>query len=131
MDGIRTRKRVNGIETNYYVEGTKIIFEQIDNSVLYYMYSEAGEVIGLQYNNTPYYYIKNNQNDIIGIIDKDKNVVAKYTYDTWGNILSITDDSNHEITDTSHIGRECKIKCVRFFNLHTLFYTLTIQMNLY
>lgn len=104
MDGIRTRKRVNGIETNYYVEGAKIIFEQIDNSVLYYMYSEIGEVIGLQYNNTPYYYIKNNQNDIIGIIDIDKNVVAKYTYDAWGNILSITDDSNHEITDTSHIG---------------------------
>lgn len=104
MDGIRTSKIVNNALTKYYLEGMKIIFEQTGDTVLYYMYSEAGELIGFKYNDTSYYYIKNNQNDIIGIIDTNENVVAKYVYDSWGNLLSITDGANNEITESTHIA---------------------------
>lgn len=68
------------------------------------MYGEAGELIGFEYNNVPYYYLKNNQNDIIGIIDANKNVLAKYTYDSWGKIISIKDNNNTEITSNTHIA---------------------------
>ncbi len=99
VDGIRTCKIVNDIETKYYLEGRKIIFEKCGNNVIYYMYDEAGEIIGLQYNNTPYYYIKNNQNDIIAIEDNNHFVLAKYTYDSWGNIISIKDINGVDISN--------------------------------
>ncbi len=104
VDGIRTSKIVNNVETKYYLEGKKIIFEQTGNNMLYYMYSDVGEIIGFKYNDTSYYYLKNNQDDVIGIVDTNKKVIAKYTYDSWGNILSITDDLNNEITDTNHMA---------------------------
>ena len=31
---------MNDIETKYYLEGKKIIFEKTNNNVLYYMYSK-------------------------------------------------------------------------------------------
>ncbi len=43
---------------------------------------------------------------IIGILDSSLNEVAKYTYDSWGKVLSITDENGEEITDSSHIGIE-------------------------
>ncbi len=103
-NGIRTKKIVNNVEVNYHLEGSKIIFEQRGDNVLYYMYSEADELIGFEYNSIPYYYLKNNQNDIIGIIDANKNVLAKYTYDSWGKIISIKDNNNTEITSNTHIA---------------------------
>ena len=45
------------------------------------------------------------QDDIIGILDENYNVVAKYSYDSWGNMLSIIDDVGNDISnDNSHIA---------------------------
>lgn len=102
--GIRTQKTVNGTTTNYYLDGSKVIYEQTGNNVIYYTYDENGNVIGLKYNDTQYYYIKNGQNDIVGILDSNLNQVVKYEYDSWGNILSIKDASGNNITSSSNIG---------------------------
>ncbi len=67
------------------------MFERTGNNLIYYLRNETDGLIGLQYNNEIYYYIKNAQNDIIGILDSNDNVVTRYTYDAWGNIISITD----------------------------------------
>ena len=72
--------------------------------MIYYIRDEEGSLIGLKYNNMIYYYIKNIQEDIIGIMDSNYNLVSSYEYDSWGNIISIKDNNNNEITDTSHIG---------------------------
>lgn len=90
INGIRISKTVDSIETKYHLEGNKIIFEEKGNDVIYYIYN-GNDIIGLQYNEDIYYYIKNIQNDIIGILDSNYNVVARYTYDAWGNILFIQD----------------------------------------
>ena len=37
-----------------------------------------------------YYYLFNAQGDIVGIIDVNGIQVVEYTYDAWGNILSVT-----------------------------------------
>ena len=37
-----------------------------------------------------YYYMRNATGDITGIVDVNGNVVVEYTYDAWGNPLSIT-----------------------------------------
>jgi len=103
-DGIRTSKKVNNNEINYFTEGNKIIFETRDNDVIYYIRDEEGSLIGLKYNNEIYYYIKNMQEDIIGITDSNNNLLCSYLYDSWGNIISIKDNNGNIIRDTSHIG---------------------------
>ena len=101
---IRTSKKINDIETKYYLEGKKIIFEKTSNNVLYYMYDEVDDLVGFIYNGETYYYVKNIQNDIIGIIDSNYNKIVNYEYDSWGNIISIKDNNGNDIIDNNHIG---------------------------
>ena len=102
-DGIRTSKIVNNVKTMYELEGNDIVFEKTNNNVIYYIRS-ASELIGLKYNDDIYYYIKNNQNDIIGITDSNYNIIANYKYDSFGNIVSITDNEGSIITNNNHIA---------------------------
>lgn len=62
------------------------------------------KLVGFKYGASTYYYVKNLQNDIIGILDSNFNLIVNYQYDSWGNILSITDNVGNVIVDTSHIG---------------------------
>ena len=103
-DGIRTSKTVNGVTTNYKLQGSNIIFEQTNDNMIYYIYDASGNVIGLKYNDDIYYYEKNIQNDITGIMDDSFNMLATYEYDSWGNILSIKDTNGNTITDSSNIA---------------------------
>ena len=57
LNCIRTSKIVNNIETKYYLEGTKIIFEDRNNTMLYYLYN-GDELLGFVYYNNIYYYHK-------------------------------------------------------------------------
>lgn len=101
-DGIRTQKRVFDdvasayITHDYVLDGTKIIQETVtDNAyynsyTLYYVYDASGSITGLHYNNQPYYFQKNIQGDILRILDRTGTAVVEYTYDAWGNIISVT-----------------------------------------
>lgn len=104
MSGIRTSKIINNKETKYYLEGTSVVFEKRDNDVIYYLRNDTDDLIGFKYNNDVYYYVKNLQRDIIGILDSNCNLIVNYRYDSWGNILSITDSNGNDITDNNHIG---------------------------
>ncbi len=105
VDGIRISKTVNNVQTNYYLEGKNIIIEQTGENMIYYNRSNVEGLIGFKYNNEVYYYMKNNQDDIIGILDSNYNVVARYKYDSWGNIISITDENDNDISNNNeHIG---------------------------
>ena len=97
-DGIRTKKVLydyDGTVTthNYVLDGTNIIKETItsgsNTDILEYYYDEAG-IAGFVYNGTKYYYVKNIQGDVIEICNTYGISVVSYTYDAWGNILSIT-----------------------------------------
>lgn len=101
--GIRESKIVNNIETNYYLDNERIIYETRGNDIIYYLY-DLNEIIGLEYNNQKYYYLKNLQHDIIGILDSNGNKVVNYKYDSWGNVISITDNNNNVITSNTNIG---------------------------
>ena len=95
-DGIRTKKvkDVYGeLTTTYYIiDGTQILGEICsDGSSLYYYYDENGSPVALSYNNSAtYYYYKNIFGDVLGILDSCGNVVVRYYYDAWGNIISTT-----------------------------------------
>ncbi len=78
-NGIRTKKTVNGVETEYFYVGDTLVSQKTGN-----------ETINFAYNGTSYFYLTNIQGDIIGIYDSNGNVVVEYTYDSWGKLISIT-----------------------------------------
>ena len=91
-NGIRTSKTVNGVTHIYTLDGTKILRETWDGNTLVPLYDNEDTVCGILYNNIPYYFIKNLQGDVIAIVDKDAQIVARYSYDAWG-VCTVTLDS--------------------------------------
>ncbi len=88
--GIRTRKVVNGVITDYVLEGGKVILETTGSDTLHYSYDSRGQLVSFSLNGTPYFYTRNGQGDITGLIDASGTEVVKYTYDSWGKPISIT-----------------------------------------
>ena len=105
IDGIRTKKCVNDNTTEYYLEANKIIYEKRNQNVIFYIYSSENDLLGLTYNNNTYFYVKNLQGDIIKLVDYNNNIIATYEYDSWGNIISIKDSLENDVSnDLTHIG---------------------------
>ncbi|MCR5056416.1 MAG: hypothetical protein K6B54_05850 [Clostridia bacterium] len=75
-----------------------------------YDFDGAGRVCGFSYyqsgTGTSYYrYVRNILGDVTHIINGSGSIVAAYTYDTWGVLISIKDGSGNDITnDTTSIG---------------------------
>ncbi|MCQ4021695.1 MULTISPECIES: RHS repeat-associated core domain-containing protein [unclassified Ruminococcus] len=69
-----------------------------------------GTLCAVNYRLTPngteyvYYYTHNWRGDIVGIYNGNGDLKAKYTYDSWGNVTSITDGNGNAITDPNHVG---------------------------
>ncbi|NLK96418.1 MAG: DNRLRE domain-containing protein [Clostridiales bacterium] len=97
-EGNRIGKTVNGVTTDYTLDGDNVIYEEINygNSTdkINYNYSN-GELVGFNLNNAEFYYEKNVQRDIIGIIDESGKIITTYVYDSWGKLISIS--GNKEI----------------------------------
>ena len=88
--GIRTEKTVDGVVTKYHLIGNKVSYEDNRTDKIYYTYDANSKLISMNLNGIEYYYIKNGQGDIIGLFDASGAEVVKYTYDTWGKLISIT-----------------------------------------
>ena len=86
----------------------------MDGYEIIYCYDENGSLIGFTYetstSRTFYRYVMNLQGDVIALLDENYDVVVKYTYDTWGKVLSVTDANGTLITDTNHIGHRNPIR---------------------
>lgn len=98
VSGNRIKKEVYNELTNTYDVTNYIYLENVligetyqDGTIIEYIYDDT-EIIGftLIQNNieTNYYYVKNIQGDIEKIVDNNKNIVATYTYDAYGNTIS-------------------------------------------
>jgi len=46
-----------------------------------------------------FYYSHNAQDDITGIVNVGGQVVVKYTYDAYGNVVKIVDGNGYDITN--------------------------------
>ena len=92
-EGIRTSKTVNGVTTNYYLNGTQIIAEETNGNITEYLYNSTG-VIGFRYRASSYaadkwdiyFFEKNLQNDIVAVYTSSGVKKISYTYDAWGNV---------------------------------------------
>ena len=96
-DGVRTQKTVDGVTTEYYTVGGKLLAEKTGDQVLTFHYDEKGSPYALELNGTRYYYRYSLQGDVIGLYSTTGAVVAEYTYDPWGKLLSVTDTSGTNI----------------------------------
>ncbi|MDD4476287.1 MAG: AHH domain-containing protein [Eubacteriales bacterium] len=83
--------------TYYVTDGSKILYEYQQNypsytttNQKYYYYDDNGYLIGFRYNGVDYYYGRNVQGDIIRIYDSTGTAIVYYSYDAWGNILTMT-----------------------------------------
>lgn len=104
-DGLRIKKTVNNIITNYYWCDNKIILEKTNSNILYFIYDTSDNLLGFEYNGSRYSYVRNGTEEIIGILDCNNNYVAKYTYNSWGKILSICDGNNNDVSSNqNHIA---------------------------
>ncbi len=97
-NGIRTSKTVNGITTNYITDNGTILAEYTNNYVINYWYDDLYSPLGFVYTDKTisnpttqaYIYTQNAQGDVTGILNSSGTQIVNYTYDSWGNVLSIT-----------------------------------------
>lgn len=89
-DGLRQKKSVNNVDTDYFYNGSVLIGMQRGTDKLLFSYDASGNVVSVDYNGEEYYYLRNAQNDIIKLINASGTPVVEYTYDTWGKKVSIT-----------------------------------------
>ena len=69
----------------------QLLGQKTGNSSLHFLYDERGLLVGFNDGTKTYIYTRNLQGDIIAITDTaTETVVATYTYDSWGNILTAT-----------------------------------------
>lgn len=90
-DGLRTR-RTNGSKTYEYVyNGGQLTRMTVGDDVLTFGYNANGSPMYVQWNdNARYYYVTNLQGDVTAIVSVNGICVVEYTYDAWGNVLSVT-----------------------------------------
>ena len=109
-NGVRTSKTVNGVEYTYEYLNGQLMHETRGEKVFDYCYDANGQLYAVSYkansstDAVTYYYAHNWRGDITSIYDGNGNVVAKYEYDVWGNVLTVSNASNQEITDPNHIA---------------------------
>ena len=93
-DGLRTKKTVNNVDTNYTLHGKHVVHLTQGSNSLHFWYDASGRPAMVEWNDgantAKYAYIHNLQGDIVGIVDSSGTEVVKYTYDAWGKVLSTT-----------------------------------------
>ena len=83
--------------------GEKTVINGTSYYISYY-YDENGAPMGVNVNGSAYFFVKNLQGDITAIMSYTGTVVAKYTYDAWGKLLSVRDGNNQAVTSPTHIA---------------------------
>lgn len=92
-NGIRTQKSGNAGTVNYETLNGVILSQNDGTNTICFHYNDNMPV-GFTLNDTKYIYLTNLQGDVVGIADTQGNVLARYSYDEWGKLLSITANSD-------------------------------------
>ena len=88
-DGLRTG-RTDGTNTYQYVYTDGQLSAMYYEGTRYLFHYEGSTPVSMYIGSALYYYATNINGDVVAIFDKDGNRIVEYTYDAWGNILSIS-----------------------------------------
>ena len=99
-NGVRTAKVGKLDKHSYQTLNRKVVLERVtlpkrQKRVLHFIYDESGRPFALNYSTdgtsfTTYYYVLNLQGDVVKLVEADGTLVAEYSYDAWGKVLSAT-----------------------------------------
>ncbi len=124
---IRTaRYSDNGSRTEFILNGSQILAEVSEDSVIAYIYDANGSPIGMQHRLTTYaedvwdifWFDKNLQGDIVAVYNEYGVKCISYAYDAWGNSRVTT----HDETGTN------KYAIKNSFRYRGYYYDRTISM---
>ncbi len=103
-DGARCSKTVDGVTTEYYLDGDKILGEKhvSEDYSLYFIYDALG-ISSIEYEGIGYKLVKDQQNNVIALLNNLGDLVARYEYDAFGN-CKIFNKYGADITNTSGIA---------------------------
>jgi len=102
--GLRSSKTVNGV-TSYYVWAGGLLMARYTPAhngnlaeTLAWHYDQGGTMLGFARTigefptavTSYYFYVRNMLGDVVAVLDAAGDIVAEYTYDAWGNVLSAT-----------------------------------------
>lgn len=109
-DGYRVSKTVNGTKYTYQYVNGKLVHETRGQQSFNYYYDASGYLTAIKYHLTAggteyaYYATHNSRGDVLGLYNGNGDLVAKYEYDSWGNVLSVKNASGTAITDQNNVG---------------------------
>ena len=89
-NGMRIRKIVNGVTTNYTLNGKNVVHMTQGSNDLHFFYDAQGKPGMVTYNDVDYFYVYNLQGDVVALIDANGTQVVEYVYDAWGYPISKT-----------------------------------------
>ena len=100
---------MNGEEVEYWYEDGRLLYEKRGtDKEFYYSYDGYGNLSCIRYflngAQYTYYFLTNAKGDVELIYGGSGVVLARYTYDSWGNTISIKDGNGEEITDPTNIA---------------------------
>ena len=90
MAGVRSSKTVGSTKYDFTTLSGLVIRQTGGGKTIDFVYDENNQPLAMKYNNTLYYYVLNAQGDVIALADQNGNLIAKYSYDPWGKLLSVT-----------------------------------------
>ena len=90
LHGRRVEKMVGSEMQLFSYVGDRLFSCSTAGGAAYFSYDSVGNPVAILYNEVEYYYVKNLQGDIIGLVDGNGAWVVEYSYDAWGNVLSVT-----------------------------------------
>lgn len=88
MAGVRSSKTVGSTKYDFTTLSGLVIRQTGGGKTIDFVYDENNQPLAMKYNNTLYYYVLNAQGDVVRIVNSSRSVVASYTYDPWGKIIS-------------------------------------------
>ncbi len=105
-DGLRTQKIVNGVAHDYYYVDGLLRFEKHgDEYALNYRYDQNGNLVAISRNvngtSSMVYVVTNSRGDVIELRTGTGALSAKYTYDSWGKVVSVTNANGEAMASNS------------------------------
>lgn len=103
LGGVRTEKTVNGVKHSYILDGTRLVRDEYND--VDYLYDSERKVCGMMYDENGdnrkevFYFLKNLQGDVIAITNDGGTVLARYSYDAWGQYTIIANQRGMKLAN--------------------------------